>query len=112
LARSSRLSAVTHSIKSKVPSASPDPKTGPEKEKQLGDERSDRPKNIETDEAPIDGHHVILHWPDYFETKTFNTKKDSKSQFLNRLNGETYVAPSESPMYLRETSSSLFGQKS
>jgi hypothetical protein len=38
-----------------MPSALPDPKTGLEKENQLGDERSNRPKNTETTEAPIDG---------------------------------------------------------
>jgi hypothetical protein len=58
-----------------MPSALPDPKTGLEKEKQLRDERSNCPKNIETTDAPIDGTHVILQYPDCLETKTFNIKK-------------------------------------
>jgi hypothetical protein len=55
---------MTHSVKSKMPSALPDPKTGLEKEKQLGDERSNRPKKTQTTEAPIDERHVILQYPD------------------------------------------------
>jgi hypothetical protein len=63
-----------------MPSALPDPKTGLEKEKHIGDERANHPKNSETTEAPIDGHSVILQYPDCFETKTFNTKKRTRNR--------------------------------
>jgi hypothetical protein len=58
-----------------MPSALPDPKTGLEKETQLRDQRSNRPKNVETIEAPIDGRHVILQYPDYLKQRHSIPKK-------------------------------------
>jgi hypothetical protein len=36
--------------------------------------------HIEIAEAPIDGRRLILPYRDYFETKTFNTKKWTRNR--------------------------------